>query len=109
MATVTACLRIVPEFDPSEYDTVTEILAARLDRRLARFADDQVELEISVKDRDTPAQRVVLEGWIAVTGRTRFVGTSTEESLMAAVRETGEDLYTQIDRFLGKRESSRRE
>jgi len=109
LATVTASLRVVPEFDPSEYEQVAEILAARLDRRLGRFADDQVELEISVKDRGTPSQRVVLEGWIAVPGRTRFVGTSTEESLMAAVRETGEDLHTQIDRFLGKQESSHRE
>lgn len=109
MASVADSLRIVPGFDPSEYDQVIEIVSARLDRRLGRFEDDQVELEISVKERDTASQRVVLEGWIAVSGRTRFVGTSTKAPLMAAVRESADDLYTQIDRFLTKRESSRRD
>jgi hypothetical protein len=52
---------------------------------------------------------VVLECWIAVSGRTRFVGTSTEAPLMAAVRESADDVYTQVDRFLNKRENSRRD
>lgn len=108
MATVANSLRVLPEFDSSEHDSVAEILGARLDRRLERFADDQVELEISVKERDTPSQRVTLEGWIAVSGRSRFVATSTQASLMAAVREAGEDLHKQINRFLTKREDSRR-
>lgn len=107
VATVASSLRVLPEFDPSEYQEVTEVLAARLDRRLERFADDQVELEVSVKERDTPSQRVVLEGWFAVPGRSHFVGTSTRASLMAAVRETGEDLHKQVDRFLTKRETRR--
>lgn len=107
MATVGNTLRVVPEFDPSEYDQVTEILAGRLDRRLERFDDDQVEFEISVKDRDTPSQRVVLECWIAVSGRTRFVGTSDRSSLMAAVREAGEKVHRQVDRFVSKRETNR--
>ena len=109
MASVADSLRIVPEFDPSETDQVIEILASRLDRRLRRFADDQVELEISVKDRDTPSQRVVLECWIAASGRTHFVGSSTASPLMAGVRESAEDVHTQINRFLTKRESSRRD
>lgn len=109
LATVADSLRVVPEFDPSESDQIVEILSARLDRRLGRFDDGQVELEISVKERDTPSQRVVLECWIAVSGHTRFVGTSAEASLMAAVRETAEDVYTQVDRFLNKREDSRRD
>lgn len=108
MATIAENLRVVPEFDSSESDQVVEILSARLDRRLSRFDDDQVELEISVKDRDTPSQRVVLECWIALSGDTRFVGTSTDETLMAAVRETAEDVYRQVNRFLDKREDSRR-
>ena len=109
MATVADSLRVVPEFDPSESDEIVEIVSARLDRRLGRFDADQIELEISVKERDTPSQRVALECWIAVPGNTRFVGTSTEGSLMAAVREAAEDVYTQVDRFLNKREDSRRD
>ena len=107
MATVGSTLRVVPEFDPSEYEEVTEVLAGQLDRRLERFGDDQVELELSVKDRDTPSQRVVLECWIAVSGRTRFVGTSTRASLMDAVREVGDNVHTQVDRFVSKRETTR--
>lgn len=102
-------LRIVPEFDPSESDQIVEIVTSRLDRRLSRFSDDQVELEISVKERDTPSQRVVLECWVAVSGRTHFVGSSTKSPLMAAVRESADDVRTQVDNFLTKRESSRRD
>ena len=109
MATIADSLRVVPQFDQSESDQLVEILSARLDRRLGRFDDDQVELEISVKERDMPSQRVVLECWIAVSGHTRFVGTSTEASLMTAVREVADDVYTQVDRFLNKREGSRRD
>lgn len=109
LASVADSLRVVPEFDPSESDRIAEILSSRLDRRLGRFDDDQVELEISVKERDTPSQRVVLECWIAVSGDTRFVGTSTKAPLMAAVRETADDVYTQVDRFLDKHEDSRRD
>ena len=109
MASVAHSLRVVPEFDPSEADRIVEILSSRLDRRLGRFDNDQVELEISVKERDTPSQRVVLECWIAVSGHTRFVGTSTEAPLMAAVREAADDVYTQVDRFLNKQEGSRRD
>ncbi len=109
MASVADSLRVVPEFDPSESDQVVDILTSRLDRRLSRFGDDQVELEISVKDRDTPSQRVVLECWIAASGRTHFVGSSTKSPLMAAVRESAEDVHTQVDRFLTKRERSRRD
>lgn len=107
MATVAANLRVLPEFDPSEFDEVARILSARLDRRLERFGDDQVQLEISVKDRDTSSQRVAMEAWIAVSGRSRFVGTSTRSSLWAAVREAGEDVHTQVDRFLQKRHDAR--
>jgi len=107
VATVGSTLRVVPEFHPSEYEQVTEILAGRLDRRLERFGDDQVEFEASVKERDTPSQRVVLECWIAVSGRTRFVGTSTRTSLMDAVREAGENVHTQVDRFVSKHETTR--
>ena len=108
MATVAGNLRFLPQFDPSEYDQVTEVVAGRLDRRLERFDDDKLELEISVKDRDTAQQKVTLECWIATSGRTRFVGTSTDDTLMAAVRECAEDLHKQIDKFLTKREASRR-
>jgi ribosomal subunit interface protein len=108
VAAVAGNLRVGPQFDPSEYDKVAEVVAGRLDRRLERFDDEQLELEITVKDRDTPQQRVTLECWIAAAGRTRFVGTSKQADLWAAVRETAEDVQKQVNKFLSKREDARR-
>jgi hypothetical protein len=99
-------LRIVPQFRPDEYPQVTNILAGKLDRRLSRFGADKVELELSVKDRETDSQRVVLECWI--TGQPRFVATSTERSIEAGVAEVRDDLFRQIDRHVTRRETNRR-
>jgi hypothetical protein len=58
-------LRIVSEFRDDEREYVLEQLGNKLDRRLARFGAEKVELELSVKERDTASQKVVLECWIA--------------------------------------------
>ena len=97
--------RVVPEFRPDEYDRVRGILFGRLERRLSRWDPEQVELEISVKERDTPSQRTVLECWIA--GAPKFVGTSKEPDLDKAVAEVREDVWRQVDRFVTRKESSR--
>lgn len=107
-ASVESRLRIVTDFKPGEYEEIRKRLASKLDRRLSRWNDEQVELELSVKDRDTPQQRVTLECWVAESGRSRFVATSTRSDLMQAVSEVGEDLHRQIDRFVTKREDRRR-
>lgn len=99
-------LRIVPEFRSDEYDQVTQIMAGKLDRRLSRWQPEQVEMELSVKDRDTAKQRTVLECWIS--GVPKLVATSTEQDLNRAVTEVRDDLFKQIDKFVTKRESSRR-
>jgi hypothetical protein len=99
-------LRIVPQFRPDEYEQVTAILAGKLDRRLSRWSPEQVELELSVKERDTDSQRVVLECWI--TGQPRFVATSTERGIEAGVAEVRDDLHRQIDRHVTKKETTRR-
>lgn len=99
-------LRIVPEFHPDEYDHLRSLLSGKLERRLSRFDDDQVELELSVKERDSDSQRTVLEAWIA--GLPRFVATSTELERDRAVTEVRDDLHRQIDKHVTKQESSRR-
>jgi hypothetical protein len=99
-------LRIVPQFRPDEYDQVTNILAGKLDRRLSRWDAAQVELELSVKDRDTGSQRVVLECWI--TGQPRFVATSNEPSIEAGVAEVRDDIFRQIDKHVTRKETNRR-
>lgn len=106
-ATVDACLRIVPEFRGDEHDELRGQLQGKLESRLKRWEADQVEMELSVKDRDSSQQKVTLEVWVAARGRTRFVGTSTDPNLHAAVTEVRDDVHRQIDRFVTKRESSR--
>ena len=97
----------MPEFTPEEYNQVTKIIAGgKLDRRLLRWRPEQVELELSVKERDTAKQRTVLEAWIA--GLPKLVATSRERELHKAVTEVRDDLFTQIDRHVTKRESARR-
>lgn len=107
-ATIDACLRIAPQFDTSEHGELRDQLRSKLEPRLARWRADQVELELSVKDRDSDQQKVTLEAWIAARGDTRFVGTSTNPVLRTAVNEARDDVHRQIDRFLGRRETRRR-
>jgi len=99
-------LRIVPEFRPDEYERVRELLFGRLERRLSRWQPEQVELELSVKDRDTSKQRMTLECWIS--GVPRIVATSSDTDLMKAVVEVRDDLWKQIDKFVTKQETSRK-
>lgn len=99
-------LRIVPEFRPDEYDHIRQVLSGKLERRLSRFDADQVELELSMKERDSASQRTVLEAWIS--GLPRFVATSTEEDLDKALTEVRDDLHRQIDKYVTKQESSRK-
>lgn len=99
-------LRIVPEFRPEEYDTVRDLMAGKLERRLSRWEPSDVELEISVKDRETSKQRMALECWISRLPK--FVATSTKQELEAAVIECRDDLYTQVNKFVTKKETQRR-
>lgn len=106
MAVVEERLRIVPQFRTDEHEHLVALMAAKLERRLTRFAPEQVELELSMKGRDTPEQRTVLEAWIA--GLPRFVATSNERDRDAAVKKVRDDLHRQIDKHVTKRESARR-
>lgn len=108
MASVDKVLRVVPGFRGDERDELVAALEPGLGRRLERWDDDQVEMELSVKERDGVQQRVVLEAWIATRGRTRFVGTSDEPDLTRAVAEVRDDVRRQIDRFVNKGEDARR-
>ena len=107
MATIEDRLRVVPEFRSDEHERVRALLLdGKLARRLSRWEPSDVELEISVKDRDTSKQRMALEAWISKVPR--MVATSTRQDIEAAVLECRDDLYTQVDRFITKRESERR-
>ena len=99
-------LRIVPEFRPDEHDTVRELMSGKLDRRLSRWRPEDIELEISVKDRDTSKQRMAVECWISKLPK--MVATSTKLELESAVIECRDDLHKQVDKFITKKEAERR-
>jgi ribosome-associated translation inhibitor RaiA len=99
-------LRIVPEFRPDEYDLVRELMSGKLDRRLSRWQPSDIELEISMKDRETPKQRVAVECWISKLPK--FVATSTKQEIESAVIECRDDLHRQVDKFITKKEAERR-
>ncbi len=99
-------LRIVSAFRTDEHDRVRQTMFGKLERRLSRWEPHQVELELSVKDRDTPKQRTVLECWLPKVPK--LVATSRERDLDKAVVEVRDDLWRQIDRFVTKKESERR-
>jgi ribosome-associated translation inhibitor RaiA len=98
-------LRIVPEFRPDEYDRYRGVVFGNLGRRLERWEPEQVELELSVKERDTNSQRTVLTCWLH--GAPKLVATSTQADLDRAVIEVRDDLRRQITRFVDKRDASR--
>jgi ribosome-associated translation inhibitor RaiA len=106
MTTIQDRLRLVPEFRTDEREGILEVMFGRLERRLAHWQPDQVELELSVKERGKPGQRTVLECWIA--GVPRMVATSNEADLDRAVIEVRDDLFRQLNRYLTKREDSRK-
>ena len=107
-ATVAECLRIAPEFRGDEHDEIRDRLSAKLDARLRGFREDQVELEVSVKDRDSSQQKVTLEAWISTKGPSHFVATATDGDVQAALSHARDELHRQIDRFLNKRQQSNR-
>lgn len=93
-------VRIVGEFRREEHDRIRETLS-QLDRPLSRFEADAVELELSVKERDSSRPYTVLECWIA--GWPKLVATSRESEITRAVTEVRKDLKRQIDEAVRRR------
>lgn len=93
-------IRIVSEFRTEEHDRIRDILS-QLDRPLSRFDADAVDMELSVKERDSSTPYTVLECWIA--GWPKMVATSREDDLSRAVTEVRKDLKRQIDKAVRRR------
>lgn len=102
--TQAARLRLGAGFSEAERE---EVLArfSKLERRLQRYDDDAVALELSVKGRDTNEQQVVLEA--RISGFDRFLATSREPVLKDALNDVRDDLWRQIDDAMNKRRASR--
>ncbi|MFW6009890.1 MAG: HPF/RaiA family ribosome-associated protein [Actinomycetota bacterium] len=99
-------LRVVPEFRADEHEKYADVLFGRLERRLQRWDPASVELELSVKERDSDSQRVTLECW--VPGLPKIVGTSSDPDLDRAVVEVRDEVWRQIDRQVNRRQTTRR-
>ncbi len=89
-------LRLATGFLDSERDWIVERLGA-LGSRLRSFPDTQVDLEISLKDRDAPDQQVTLECRIHRTPSLHLVSTSSAPALAVALNEVRNGLIRQID------------
>jgi hypothetical protein len=93
-------LRIGFGFEESERPRILELLR-KLDRQLQRFRAEAVEMELTVKDRDTPTQKVTLEAWLP--NMPRIVVTSREQSLRDALMDVREDLWRRLKESLDRR------
>lgn len=93
-------LRIAFGFEESERPRILELLR-KLDRQLQRFPAEAVDMELTVKDRDTTAQKVTLEAWLP--NMPRIVVTSKEHSLRDALMDVREDLWRRINQAVDRR------
>lgn len=97
-------LRLGTGFRDDERDRVLEQLQA-LEKRLAHFKPDSVDLEISVKERDGADQKLTLEAWIG--GLPHFAVSSSSPEMAIALREVREELARQIGDAIDKRDPHR--
>jgi ribosome-associated translation inhibitor RaiA len=87
-------LRLGAGFGAGERDHVLEILSS-LDRHLAHWHPDQVDLEVSVKNRGGPEQKVTLEAWLPHWPS--VVATSADRELDHALIQARKELIRQIE------------
>lgn len=92
-ASVESSLRLGSGFDAEERARIVADWG-NLTNRLQSFPRGTVELELSVKERATPSQRMVLEAWIA--GSDRLVATSEQPDIDSALTEVRDDLIRQL-------------
>ncbi len=100
-------LRLGAGFREDEHERIVSLLR-KLDRRLERWDAGQVSLALSVKDRETPKQRMVFELDVAKRRAEPLVATSTEPDLRDALNEVREDMWRQLDEMIDRQVDSRR-
>jgi ribosome-associated translation inhibitor RaiA len=92
-ASVESSLRAGSGIRPEERPAIVEQFSS-LDARLRSFRAGAVDLELSVKERDTPSQRTGVEA--DITGLPRLVATSMHTTMSQALGEVRDDLIRQI-------------
>lgn len=89
-------LHLTTGFLDVERDWIVQRLGA-LGTRLRSFADNEVDLEINLKDRNGAGQQVTLECWIRRVPRLHLVATSSAAELATAINEVRTELIRQVD------------
>lgn len=89
-------LHLSSGFLETERGWVSKSLAA-LGPQLRLFSNNEVDLEISLRDRQGTGQRVTLECWISCRPRLHLIATSSERDLSTALGEVGDELIRQLD------------
>jgi hypothetical protein len=80
-----------------------EVLRQGLTRSLSRLDTyAAVQTEISIKDRETPGQRITLEVWLPKLPR--LVATSERQELPAAASELDTRIMAQLNELTGRRQ-----
>jgi hypothetical protein len=97
-------LRLGAGFAAADRPRILEALSA-LGPHLSGWEHDQVDLEVSLKDRGAD-QKVTLQAWLA--GRAHLVATSHERDLDDALAEVRRDLIRQIEDERSRREPRER-
>jgi len=97
-------LRLGAGFGAADRRHVLELLSS-LTRHLARWKPEKVDLEISVKDRGGPEQKVTLE--VLLPGLAVIVATAADRDLDHAVIAARKELIRQIEDEKAKRSAHR--
>ena len=92
-ATVEQSLRIAHGATPDERAHIVEVFG-KLESRLKSFPAGDVDLQLSIKERDTVSQKTTLEAIIA--RRDPLVARSDSESFDGALVEVRDELIRQI-------------
>ena len=102
IATVVASqLRLGPGFHERDREHVVAALES-LDRHLARWRPERVDLRVSVKERETLNQRVTLEIW--VPGCNPLIANSHERNIDHALIEVRKVIVREIEEERSRRE-----
>jgi ribosome-associated translation inhibitor RaiA len=94
-------LRLSGGLSEADRPRLVEALAG-VTKLLKRFDPDEVDLEISVKDRDDLDQQVTFEIWLPGWGH--FVATSQQQNLDSALTEVRKDMFRQLEDAKTKRQ-----
>lgn len=97
-------LRLGAGFGARDRDHVPEVLSA-LGRHLAHWRPEQVDLEVSVKNRGSREQKVTLEAWLP--GWPSLVATSAEPDFDHALVLVRKDMIRQIEDEKARRQTHR--